>query len=361
MSKARGLADLGNAYSDGALSNRNLIINGAMQVAQRGTSYTFSSGNSLYTTVDRFKQTYFGTWASNHSQITQETDAPDGFLNSQKVKALSSQDYSSALGSWVQYSFENQDIQPLQEGSGLKDFTVSLWLKSNKTGNVTISVEGEFHSYSTYVSISSASTWEYKTVTFPATTLGVGVDYTGDPTGSDFSLKVGLGSNGSWLVDVDDQWNDKSTNRGVLSPQQTNFQSAINDYLQITGVQLEVGDTATPFEHRSYSDQLQSCMRYFYIPPQGPLHIVASGKGIFNICPPVEFRATPTASIKRTNPYTENVPWGSVGNVTGIGVNSGHLNKKGGDLLLQGTYVELHNYGDIWLLGPDELRIDAEL
>ena len=169
----------------------------------------------------------------------------------------------------MQYSFENQDIQPLQEGSGLKDFTVSLWLKSNKTGNVTISVEGEFYSYSTYVSISSASTWEYKTVTFPATSLAVGIDYTSDPTGPDFSLKVGLGSNGSWLVATDDQWNDKSTNRGVLSPQQTNFQAAVNDYLQITGVQLEVGDTSTPFEHRSYAQELALCERYFEIHDTG--------------------------------------------------------------------------------------------
>jgi hypothetical protein len=302
MSKARGLADLGNAYSDGALSNRNLIINGAMQVAQRGTSYTYGSGNSLYTTVDRFKQAYFGTWASNHSEITQETDAPDGFLNSLKVKALVAQDYSSALGSWVQYSFENQDTTSLQNGSGMKDFTASLWLKSNKTGNVTVSVEGEDYSYSTYVTINSANTWEYKTVTFPATTLGVGIDYAGDPTGSDFNLKVGLGTDGSWLVDTDDQWNDKTSNRGVLSFQQTNFQAAVNDYLQITGVQLEVGDTATPFEHRSYGDELARCQRYCYVHStnQFNLYAMPTGTTTFYVLRgehPVTMRVTPTSTI----------------------------------------------------------------
>jgi hypothetical protein len=304
MSKARGLADLGNAYSDGALSNRNLIINGAMQVAQRGTSYTYGSGNSLYTTVDRFKQAYFGTWASNHSEITQETDAPDGFLNSLKVKALVAQDYSSALGSWVQYSFENQDTTSLQNGSGMKDFTASLWLKSNKTGNVTVSVEGEDYSYSTYVTINSANTWEYKTVTFPATTLGVGIDYAGDPTGSDFNLKVGLGTDGSWLVDTDDQWNDKTSNRGVLSFQQTNFQAAVNDYLQITGVQLEIGDTATPFEHRSYGDELARCQRYYYRLPPNTETVFASLFNARHVCRvpfPTTMRANPTASTPTWN------------------------------------------------------------
>jgi len=246
--------------------NRNLIINGAMQVAQRGTSFTFSSDGALYTTVDRFKQNYFGnSWGGDHSEITQETDGPDGFIYSCKIKALVAQDYSDALGSWVQYQFENQDIASLKNGNGLKDFTVSLWLKSNKTGNVTLAVESRGYSYSTYVTIDTANTWEYKTVTIPATNLASGIDYAGDPTGAGFHLKIGLGSDGSWLVSTDDQWNDRDTDRGAMSPQQTNFQSSVNDYLQFTGVKLEVGNTATPFDHRSYGEELALCQRYYQI------------------------------------------------------------------------------------------------
>ena len=265
MSKARQLADLGNQVDDGAITGTNMVINGAMSVAQRAVSATISSAVSYHATIDRFATKYFGTsWSvSNHSKQEQVTDAPDGFLHSAKYTALIAQDYSNALASWVQYTFENQDITSLQSGSGLKDFTVSLWLKSNKTGNVTISVEGTGYSYSTYVTINTASTWEYKTVTFPATNLAVGIDYTGAPTEGDFSLKVGLGSDGSWLVDVDDQWNDRSTNRGVLSPQQTNFQATVNDYLQITGVCLNVGDSAIDFPHESFAETLAKCQRYF--------------------------------------------------------------------------------------------------
>ena len=295
----------GNLQVNGTISppqysNPNLVINGAMQVAQRGTSYSFSSGNSLCTTVDRFKQSYFGTWGNDHSEITQETDGPDGFSNSLKVKALVAQDYSSALGSWVRYSFENQDITSLQNGSGLKDFTTSLWLKSNKTGNVSIAVETEGYSYSTYVTINSANTWEYKTITFPATTLDVGIDYTGDPSGTDFNLKVGLGSDGSWLVDTDYQWNDRTTNRGAVSPQQTNFQAAVNDYLQITGIKLEVGSVATSFEHRLYGEELALCQRYYQNIFFSPRASSSSGPGSM---PSVAFtfmtrmRAAPTGTL----------------------------------------------------------------
>ena len=264
-SKARQLADLGNQVDDGSITGSNMVVNGGMTVAQRGVSATISSAVSYHATIDRFAAKYFGSsWSvSNHSRQEQVTDAPDGFLHSGKYTALIAQDYSNALGTWVQYTFENQDITSLQNGSGLKDFTVSLWLKSNKTGNVTLSVEGSGYSYSTYVTIDTASTWEYKTVTFPATNLAVGIDYTGDPTGGNFNFKVGLGSNGSWLVDTDNQWNDRTSNRGVLSPQQTNFQAAVNDYLQITGVCLNVGDSAIDFPHESYGDTLAKCQRYF--------------------------------------------------------------------------------------------------
>jgi hypothetical protein len=241
-----------------------MIINGAMQVAQRGTSSTVNAASTAYRTVDRFEGDFFGSsWTGvNHTTEDQSTDAPDGFSRSLKFTALTSQDYSSALGSWVQYTFENQDIVGLRSGNGLKDFTISFWVKANKTGNVSVSLENNY-SYSTYVTISAANTWERKTLTIPATTNNMGIDYAASPNGGDLKLKLGMGSNGSWLVDTDNQWNDVTTNRGVLSPQQTNFHASVSDYIAFTGVQLEVGDTATPFEHRSYGDELQRCQRYY--------------------------------------------------------------------------------------------------
>ena len=265
MSKARELASLGNAYSDGALSNRNLIINGAMQVAQRGTSKTITTADTGFKTVDRFRSKFFGSsWTGvSHTTEEQSTDAPNGFDRSLKLTALTAQDYSNALGSWVQYTFENQNIVSLRDGNGLKEFTVSFWVKASKSGNVTVSVEKNY-SYSTYVTVNYADTWEYKSVVIPATSNDMGIDYSGSPNGSGINLQLGMGSNGSWLASTDGQWNDVSTARGVLSAQQTNFHASVNDYIAFTGVQFEVGDTATPFEHRSYGQELALCQRYYW-------------------------------------------------------------------------------------------------
>ena len=264
MSKARELASLGNAYSDGSLSNRNLIINGAMQVAQRGVSKTITTADTGFKTVDRFRSKFFGSsWTGvSHTTEEQSTDAPNGFDRSLKLTALTAQDYSNALGSWVQYTFENQNIVSLRDGNGLKEFTVSFWVKASKSGNVTVSVEKNY-SYSTYVTINSPDTWEYKSVAIPATSNDMGIDYSGSPNGAGINLQLGMGSNGSWLTSEDGQWNDASTARGVLSTQQTNFHASVNDYIAFTGVQLEVGDTATPFEHRSYGQELALCQRYY--------------------------------------------------------------------------------------------------
>ena len=270
MSKARELAALGNAYSDGALSNRNLIINGAMQVAQRGTSKTITTADTGFKTVDRFRSKFFGSsWTGvSHTTEEQSTDAPNGFDRSLKLTALTAQDYSNALGSWVQYTFENQNIVSLRDGNGLKEFTVSFWVKASKSGNVTVSVEKNY-SYSTYVTVNYADTWEYKSVVIPATSNDMGIDYSGSPNGSGITLQLGMGSNGSWLASTDGQWNDVSTARGVLSAQQTNFHASVNDYIAFTGVQLEIGDTATPFEHRSYGQELALCERFLQTLPLG--------------------------------------------------------------------------------------------
>jgi hypothetical protein len=124
-SKAFGLAQLGNAFSDGALSNRNLIINGAMQVAQRGTSVSNSAGG--YTTVDRFFQTgtLGGTFAWEKS-----SDAPTEFSSSFKSSAPTGfSSLSSAASARIGTAFEGQDLQQLLKGtSSATDLTLSFWV-----------------------------------------------------------------------------------------------------------------------------------------------------------------------------------------------------------------------------------------
>ena len=258
MSKARELASLGNAYSDGALSNRNLIINGAMQVAQRGTSATGVTANS-YKTVDRFEYHAKGTMTG---QVTfeQSSDAPSGFKNSAKLTVTTTDTY--AVNEYValpQY-IEGYNIAPLGFGtSGAKPFTISFWVKASIVGEYSVAFQNSdntrnfLHTYNVDV----ANTWEYKTMTIPADTGGTW------PTENTTGLKVwiSLGSGSDYAESSTlSTW---QTNLVLGSANGVKLLENAGATWQITGVQLEVGDTATPFEHRSYGQELALCQRYF--------------------------------------------------------------------------------------------------
>ena len=249
----------GNAYpSAGPLSNRNLIINGAMQVAQRGTQVTGVT-TSGYRTVDRFKinVSNLGTWT-----IDQATDAPAGFTKSFKATCTTA-DANPADGSVLMvYQPEAQDLQLLDFGaSGAKSITLSFWVKSNKTGAATIAVlqlQNSNKLVSFEYSISSADTWEQKTITIPGDTAGVINDDNG--AGFQFEWWLNSGSNntaGSHRA----TWTTFA--QGDRNPSNLGVGGATSDYFAITGVQLEVGTVATPFEHRSYGDELARCQRYY--------------------------------------------------------------------------------------------------
>lgn len=259
MSKARELANLGNAYSDGALSNRNLIINGAMQVAQRGISSTGVTGAG-YQTTDRVAQALsgIGTWTVENS-----SDAPSNFSRSHKVTCTTA-NASPAAGAYYILSLrlEGQDLQSLGYGTAsAKELSLSFWVKSNKTGAASLEllqVDNSNKLWSSSYTINSADTWEYKTFVIPADTSGLINNDNG--TGLELNFWVNSGttfSSGShqtsWATYADANRNVNNIGLG----------GAVNDYIALTGVQLEVGDTATPFEHRSYGDELARCQRYY--------------------------------------------------------------------------------------------------
>ena len=267
MSKAAELAAL--IGSQTALSNRNLIINGAMQVAQRGTSETVGPNGTGegYTVVDRFQNSLNGSVVST---FTQSTDAPSGFANSAKI-AITTAD--SSLGStefWhFRYSAEGQDLQQIAKGtSDAKAVTLSFWVKSDKTGTYTVELEDTDNSRinSLAYTVDSADTWEHKTLTFNADTTG---EFTNDNNLSlriNFWLVAGSGYqggtfyNGTWGADVD-------ANR--VHSSQVNLGDTVGNEWYITGIQFEVGEQATPFEHRSMGDELARCQRYFFNPMAG--------------------------------------------------------------------------------------------
>ena len=337
MSKARGLADLGNVYSDGALSNRNLIINGAMQVAQRGTSATTFS----YATVDRWKPTEGST---STLAILQEptNDAPSGFGKSYKITTTTAETMSGSKQLAVFHAIEAQNLQQLGYGtSDAQSITVSFWVKSSVTGAYCLSLyeNDDNRNIGATYTINSANTWEYKTITFPPDTVGVINNDNGAGLETYFFLSVGpdrkTADNTSWAA-----WSAARFGYGQVA----DVAGTTNATWQITGAQLEVGDTATPFEHpRSYSDELARCQRYFerrgtdvanweFISDAGQLTSATNYQCAvrFN----EQMRAPPTMSVTGTVSNLKVIRASVVINVTGITASD---NANGRTLLLYGT------------------------
>jgi len=325
----------GNGFpSSGPLSNRNLIINGAMNVAQRGTQETGVTSQG-YLVVDRyrFNPSNLGTWT-----LDQDTNAPSGFSNSFKITCTTA-DASPAAGDLlVLFHFiEAQNLQHLKYGdSGAENVTLSFWVKSNKTGSASFTIRQPDNSsklYSTTYNISSADTWEYKTITISGDTGGVINNDNGNGlqcewwlnSGTDYSS--GTASN-AWVTN--DNTRRNPSNLGVGG--------AISDYFAITGVQLEVGSTATTFEHRSYGDELARCQRYFQLVATGDQETIGSGWCTSTTTADIQrslmvtMRSTPTlydatsgATRFRLNSYAANVNSGSAPTLDGTITNPSRL------------------------------------
>jgi len=242
---------------------RNLIINGAMQVAQRGTSASgLTNGSDPYQTVDRFRFVEQGS-PTYVVTMSQSSTAPVGFASSLKIDITTAQASLAADENLaVDTILEAQNLQPLGYGSSSANTaTLSFWVRSNKTGTYVVYFyqydddRSTTHSYT----VNSADTWEYKTITVPADTVGV-IDNNNDrgivvrwPLASGTNYTSGTAST-TWASDVTaNRYNGLNVNLA---------DNTANEWY-LTGVQLEVGDTATPFEHRSYGQELALCQRYF--------------------------------------------------------------------------------------------------
>ena len=258
-----------NYPTAGPLSNRNLIINGAMQVAQRQTSLTLTTNTFAYPCVDRWKFE-LGSQVSPNYTYSQDGDAPVGFTSSFKItnNSPASQGSSGTLYNLVGQLVEQNAIDHLDWGtSDAKPITISFWIKSNVTGNDVVELvirrNGTLSndSIAGQIVINSADTWEYKTITFPGTTTNIGrPDYNALGFGMYFSFQ---GLVGGAKISSYNTW-DNNNRLGGPAGDTNVFASTSGAYMNITGVQLEVGERATPFEHISYGDELLRCQRYYY-------------------------------------------------------------------------------------------------
>jgi len=271
MSLARDIADLGSVTSrldtvgasEGALSNRRLTINGAMEVSQRGT-VTGITGSAYG--PDRC-----GLICSNSGTYTlsQAADAPSGsgFDKSLDVACTSSDTYGTAAD--VTHlrlsSLEGQDCMQFEHGtSSAKKLTVQFWVKCSYADTFGLAFVNHASQKSNVqkFTISSANTWQYVTLTYDGDTAA---GFTSNNIlGLSLDLFLGGGSNYTGGSATLNNWDTRSNNQSTyVSSTSTKFGTATSHTFNLTGLQLEVGDTATDFEHRSFGDELQSCQRFF--------------------------------------------------------------------------------------------------
>jgi len=263
MTKAAELAKMGEVLTNSQIGGRrNIIINGAFQIAQRGTSHTGLTNGSNGYYLDRFKFAESGTSASEFT-ISQSTDSPDGFGFSMKFDCTTA---DTSLGSGEQLriisDYEGQDLQQLKKGtSGAEKVTLSFHVKSNLTGTAIVTIydtPNNRHISKSYT-ISSANTWEKKIITFEGDTSGA-ID-NDNTTGFRIEWHLRAGSDAtsgtlatSWASYV-------AANQAA--GQTIDLASSTDNEFYITGIQLEVGSQATPFEHRSFGEELALCQRYY--------------------------------------------------------------------------------------------------
>ena len=244
--------------------NRNLLYNGAMQLHQRGTSASGKTA-AAYSTADRWKfiPVSMGTWTE-----TVENDAPTGSGFSKSIKFLCTTADATPASTdavYLMQILEGQDCQKIAKGTiSAQQLTVSFWVKSNVTGTYVFEIGDNDNSrfYSANYTISTSATWEKKTITFPADTTGGVLD---NDNNASLYVRIWLSSGSAYTTgSATTTWSDINTNLTKLAPNQVNVAASINNYWQITGVQLETGAIATPFEFKSYGQELRECQRYFY-------------------------------------------------------------------------------------------------
>lgn len=254
---------IGHGYDDnvGAPAFRNVIINGGMSVAQRNTSVaSITTGN--YYTADRWNIATDGT-AGTWTQSV-ENDAPTGSGLRKSLKMLCTVVRSSLSANDAlvfEQKIEGQNIQHLAKGtSSTKSITISFWVKSNVTGTYAVRLRDDTnsrHICATYV-ISASATWEKKTITFTGDTTGVINNDNASGLTVQFWLLAGSTYSGGALAT---SWAAVSNANCAVG--QVNLAATLNNYWQITGVQLEAGSVATPFEFEPYETTLRKCQRYF--------------------------------------------------------------------------------------------------
>ena len=299
MSKAAELAALiGSGQAQG---NKNFVINGDMQCWQRATAATAAS--NTYSTVDRWalSESTDGAYTSERS-----TDTPTGTGYSLKLQVTTADtSIAAAQYSYILHEIEAQNLQSLQYGtSSAKTLTLSFWVKSNKTGTYTIVIvkrDSTAYFIPVEYTISSANTWEKKEITITPTAGSTSlITASAGAIANDNGHGIQLGFGLAWGSNYHGTSNTWSASTHYGTSNQVNWMDSTSNNFYLSQVQLEIGDVATPFEHRSFGDELLRCQRYYYQASGANIAyatLYSDSHKMYSIFHPVKMRAIPTATV----------------------------------------------------------------
>jgi len=304
MTKAAELAKMGEVLTNSQIGGRrNMFFNPKALVAQRGTT-SIAAGTAGYGALDRYRINNGSTAVTNTIQAT-TVPTGQGFSNSIHLDVTTA---DTSLTSGVQFlftqRFEGQDLQHLKKGTSSAETTVlSFWVRSAKSGTHIVELfdtDNSRHINKAYT-VSSADTWEHKEITIEGDTTGA---FTNDVnTSLEVTWHLAAGSNFTSGT-LQTSWGSRTdANRAVG---QVNVLDSTDNNFYLTGIQWELGSQATPFEHRSFGEELALCQRYYYDPNVGTsgtldgnlILVEAFGTGCVGAFQfPVTMRSTPTVSI----------------------------------------------------------------
>jgi hypothetical protein len=348
---------------------RNIVINGAMQVAQRATSASSvtSSGNH---TVDRMAlgMENLGAYTVAQETLTSGNAYNAGFKKAFRVDCTTADASPASDDSlFFQYKLEGQDMNGFKKGtSEAEKFTLQFWVKSNKTGTGQVVLfDDNSRAVGKTYTISSANTWEHKVLTFPADTSGAIDNDNTKGFEIEWALDAGSTFQGGTLPAT---WG--SSNNNFRSINDFAIGDNTNNDWAITGIQLEVGSVATPFEHRSFGEELALCQRYFevFAPIESQngsitLHRERLDTNLYatNFYY-IQKRATPTLTANFDRAHKPAVTYDSVSSLT-LTANTGEINSA---IISCATGTDHSNSVSIYLgkatdTGIGKITIDAEL
>jgi len=284
---------------------RRMNINGAMNVFQRGNVTGISTTGFG---ADRYmiQSNTAGTMS-----LTEDADVPEegGFQSSYKIACTATATFGTDSNLVMIYRLEGQDSQCTNFGKpNASSLTLSFWIKSNRAGDFNVNFENELptsggadRGYQTKQTLNQADTWEYKVVTIEGDTTS-GKSFTNN-TLKGLCFEISLSKGGSaWAATASKPyWHDLANAERTYHNQHF-FGDSTSNYWKITGVQLELGKVATPFEHRSFGEELALCQRYFTVMPNAIFGVASSTTSVvYAYHLPVQMRATPQPTLTSTN------------------------------------------------------------